>query len=229
MPERNEPSAQRRTAGKRAQARAEQERQRKQRQFLVGGIALAAVVILIVGGGLLAYHHINGAAQTPQASASSLAVDGVQCLGNESLAYHIHQHLTLYQDGKPVTLPAFIGIPTGANIPGGTCYYWLHVHDTTGVVHVESPTTQNYTLGQFLDVWERTTQLDAQGGGQIQVSDAFLQALRAANPNDVHVYLGDQAVTDYKSIPLTPHALITIEIGAPLVPPPTNYTFPAGE
>jgi hypothetical protein len=228
MPERNEPGAQRRTAGKRAQARAETERQRKQRQFLIGGIVLAAVLILVVSGGLLAYRQINGTAQTPQATANSLAVDGVQCLGNESLAYHIHQHLTLYQDGKPVVLPAYIGIPTGANIPGSTCYYWLHVHDTTGVVHVESPTTQNYTLGQFLDVWERTAQLDAQGG-QIQVSDAFVKALRAANPGDVHVYVGDKAVTDYASIPLTAHALITIEIGTPLVAPTTNYTFPAGE
>lgn len=229
MPEQNEPSAQRRTAGKRAQARAEEERQRRQRQFLIGGIVLAAVLILVVGGGLLAVHRIKGTTQTPQATANSLAVDGVQCLGNESLAYHIHQHLTLYQDGKPVTLPAYIGIPTGANIPSGTCYYWLHVHDTTGVVHVESPTTQNYTLGQFLDVWERTTQLDAQGGTQIQVSDAYVKALRAANPSDVHVYVGDKAVTEYASIPLTAHELITIEIGAPLVAPTTTYSFPSGE
>ena len=229
MPERDEPGQQRRTAGKRAQARAEQERKRKQRQFLIGGIALAAVLILTLGGGLFAYHHINSGAKTPQATASDLAVDGVQCLGNESLAYHIHQHLTLYQDGKPVTLPAYIGIPAGGNIPGGTCFYWLHVHDTTGVVHVESPTTQNYTLGQFLDVWERTSQLDAQAGADFQVNDSYVKALRAANPSDIHVYLGDQAVTDYKSIPLTPHALITIEIGAPLVAPSTNYTFPSGE
>jgi hypothetical protein len=229
MPDRNEPGTQRRTAGTRARARAEQEHQRKQRRFLIGGAALITVVILTLGGGLLAYHHIHGTAQTSQATAADLPVDGVQCLGNESLAYHIHQHLTLYQDGKPVTLPAFIGIPSGTNIPGGTCYYWLHVHDTTGVVHVESPTTQNYTLGQFLDVWERTTQLDAQGGGGIQVSDVFVRALRAASPGDIHVYVGDRAVTDYTSIPLTAHELITIEIGVPLVAPPTTYAFPSGE
>ncbi len=162
-------------------------------------------------------------------AAAGLPVDGVQCLGSESLAYHIHAHLSLYQDGKPVILPAYIGIPAAANIPGGSCFYWLHVHDTTGVVHVESPTTQNYTLGQFLDVWQKTAQLDGQGGAAGPVSDAFVRALRAASPADVHVYLGDQAVSDYASIPLTPHALITIEIGAPIQPPQTNYQFPAGE
>jgi hypothetical protein len=210
------------------QLRAAQERQRRQRSLLIGGVLIVAL-ILVLGGGLLIYSRIHHSVQTQNATAASLPVDGVQCLGNETLAYHIHQHLTLYQDGKPVTLPANIGIPVGSNIPGGTCYYWLHVHDTTGVVHVESPTTQNYTLGQFLDIWQRTTQLDAQGGGSTQVSDAFVRALRAASPGDVHVYVGDKETSDYNSIPLTAHELITIEIGTPLQPPTTDYTFPAGE
>lgn len=210
------------------QVRAEQERRRRQRRLLIGGVALIALILTLGGGGLI-YSRIHRTVQTQNATAADLPVDGVQCLGNESLAYHIHQHLTLYQDGKPVTLPAFIGIPVGSNIPGGTCYYWLHVHDTTGVVHVESPTTQNYTLGQFLDVWQRTTQLDAQGGGNTQVSDAFVRALRAASPGDVHIYVADKEVSDYASILLTAHEMITIEIGTPLQPPTTNYAFPAGE
>lgn len=230
MPEKNEPGAQRSNARQRAQMRAEQERQRRRkRSLLIGGGVLVAVLVLILGGGFLAYTRIHDTVQTQKVTAADLPVDGVQCLGSESLAYHIHAHLTLYQDGKPVTLPAFIGIPAAANIPGGTCFYWLHVHDTTGVVHVESPTTQNYTLGQFLDVWQRTAQLDAQGGAGQPVSDAFVRALRAASPGNIHVYVGDQPVTDYTSIPLTPHAVITIEIGAPLQPPTTTYPFPAGE
>lgn len=230
MPEKNELGAQRSNARQRAQMRAEQERRRqRKRGLLIGGGVLVAVLVLILGGGVFAYTRIHGTVQTQKVTAADLPVDGVQCLGSESLAYHIHAHLTLYQDGKPVTLPAFIGIPAAANIPGGTCFYWLHVHDTTGVVHVESPTTQNYTLGQFLDVWQRTAQLDAQGGAGQPVSDAFVRALRASSPGNVHVYVGDQPVTDYTSIPLTPHELITIEIGAPLQPPTTTYPFPAGE
>jgi hypothetical protein len=230
MTAKNEPGAQRSSARQRAQLRAEQERQRRRKRgLLIGGGILVAVLILIVGGGFFAYSRIHSTVQTQSVNAANLPVDGVQCLGSESLAYHIHAHLTLYQDGKPVTLPAFIGIPAAANIPGGSCFYWLHVHDTTGVVHVESPTTQNYTLGQFLDVWQRTAQLDAQGGASQPVSDAFVRALRAASPDAIHVYVGDQLVTDYSSIPLTPHELITIEIGTPLQPPTTSYAFPAGE
>jgi hypothetical protein len=209
--------------------RAEQERQRRRNRSLLMAGAILAVVVILTLGGVLAYNHIHSTSQTQNVAAADLPVDGVQCLGSESLAYHIHAHLSLYQDGKPVTLPAYIGIPVASNIPGGSCFYWLHVHDTTGVVHVESPTTQNYTLGQFLNVWQRTAQLDAQGGAASPVSDAFVRSLRAASPGDVHVYVGDQAVSDYASIALTPHELITIEIGAPIQPPTTSYTFPAGE
>jgi hypothetical protein len=229
MADENEPGTQRRNARQRAQMRAEQERQRRRNRSLLMAGAILAVVVILTLGGVLAYNHIHSTSQTQNVAAADLPVDGVQCLGSESLAYHIHAHLSLYQDGKPVTLPAYIGIPVASNIPGGSCFYWLHVHDTTGVVHVESPTTQNYTLGQFLNVWQRTAQLDAQGGAASPVSDAFVRSLRAASPGDVHVYVGDQAVSDYASIALTPHELITIEIGAPIQPPTTSYTFPAGE
>jgi len=30
----------------------------------------------------------------------------------------------------------------------------LHTHDATGLVHVESNAARNFTLGEFLDVWQ---------------------------------------------------------------------------
>jgi hypothetical protein len=212
-------------ARQRARQRAEQQR-RRQRLLLIVGSSLG---VLIVVGGLLAGIHIFGTIQNQRRTAAALAVDGVDCQNSEALAYHIHAHLSLFQDGKPVTLPANIGIPVGSTFPSGQCFYWIHVHDTTGVVHIESPTTKTYTLGQMLDIWDRTAQLDAQGGGSTQVDSSFVTALRAANPNDVHVYVGDKLMSDYASIPLTAHELITIEIGGPLQPPTTAYTFPNGE
>jgi hypothetical protein len=225
MSSRTKPSPQRVNARQRARQRAEQQR-RRQRLLLIVGSSLG---VLIVVGGMLAALHIYGTIQDQRRTAAALAVDGVDCQNSEALAYHIHAHLSLYQDGKPVTLPAKIGIPVGTTIPGGSCFYWIHVHDTSGVVHIESPTTKQYTLGQMLDIWERTAQLDAQGGGGTQVDASFVSALRAANPNDVHVYLGDKPVSDFNSIPLTAHALITVEIGGPLQPPTTSFTFPNGE
>ena len=88
-------------------------------------------------------------------------VQGVSCQSSEQPAYHIHTHLAVYVDGKLRPITAGVGIvepqsQQGANPPfyGATnCYYWLHVHTQDGVIHVESPTTRKYTLGQFFAIW----------------------------------------------------------------------------
>ena len=67
----------------------------------------------------------------------------------------------MYVNGalRPVTPGIGIVEPQnqqGANPPfyGATnCYYWLHVHTQDGVIHIESPTTSTYTLGQFFAIW----------------------------------------------------------------------------
>ena len=82
----------------------------------------------------------NGAKLLPR-----LQTLGIPELGQEQLAYHIHQHLDIYDDGRPVSVPALIGIhPTGS-----TFFADLHTHDATGIIHVESATQYDYTLGQL--------------------------------------------------------------------------------
>jgi hypothetical protein len=72
---------------------------------------------------------------------------GVTALGSEGTVEHIHQHLDIFVNGKHVTVPALIGIYDGQYITE------LHTHDTSGVMHVESPVKRNFTLGQFFGVW----------------------------------------------------------------------------
>lgn len=67
-------------------------------------------------------------------------------LAAEGTVLHIHQHLDVFDNGKRVTVPAGIGI-------GDTFISPLHTHDTSGVVHVESPTIRPFTLGEFFAVW----------------------------------------------------------------------------
>jgi hypothetical protein len=80
-----------------------------------------------------------------------LAPIGLQALSNEALAYHIHQHLDIFLNGKHLTVPECIGILG--------CYKHfvylteLHTHLTDGVIHNESETTKNYTLGQLFAEW----------------------------------------------------------------------------
>jgi hypothetical protein len=135
-----------------------------------GAIAIAAIVVLLV---LLLRDNGKGtpeSAKTPAASFNSLPgvrktkapwapeyaslTDRLQPLGlnalsQEQLAFHIHQHLDIFVDGKPVAggVPALIGINDDSYITE------LHTHSPDGIVHVESARKLDFTLGQFFAEW----------------------------------------------------------------------------
>jgi hypothetical protein len=135
-------------------------------------------------------------------------VDDIACQTNEQLAYHIHAHLSIYVDGAPVSLPANVGIA-----PDGSCYYWLHTHDTSGVIHIESPNANTYSLGTFFKMWEDyfsslgyPSQLNTTDGWTIYV--------------DGKPYTGD-----FHNIQLVAHELITMAYNSPDITPDTTYSW----
>jgi hypothetical protein len=133
----------------------------------------------------------------------------------EGTAVHIHQHLDIYLYGEPVPVPALIGIDPA------TGFAPLHVHDTSGVVHVESPTVRDYTLGQFFAVWG-VPFTPTCIGGYCAGGDRHLQVFVNGHP-----YRGDPT-----TLTLTPHQEIVVAFGtrAQLPSPiPSSYRFPAGE
>ncbi|HJU14743.1 MAG TPA: hypothetical protein VJ792_09850 [Candidatus Nitrosotalea sp.] len=85
------------------------------------------------------------------------AIDGIPCETREYGTFHIHAHLDVFSDGQPVTVPQYIGIMIGGpQNQQVSCLYWLHTHDSSGVIHIEAPQEKNFTLGQFMDVWKST-------------------------------------------------------------------------
>ncbi|MGH9986796.1 MAG: hypothetical protein ACRD8W_22860 [Nitrososphaeraceae archaeon] len=78
-------------------------------------------------------------------------VDGIKCDTMEFTMFHIHAHLDIFVDGKPFKVPSQIGID-----PEGRCLYWLHTHDDSGIIHIESPVERQFTIGNFIDIWNRT-------------------------------------------------------------------------
>jgi hypothetical protein len=63
-----------------------------------------------------------------------------------SLAMHIHVELHLTIDNQAVTIPANIGVSqTDATL--------IHTHDTTGLIHIESPFVHDFVLEDFLTIW----------------------------------------------------------------------------
>lgn len=149
----------------------------------------------------------------PESSAAAgSSVDNVACDTTEQVAYHVHVHLSVFVDGKPRPIPAGIGIV--APVPQATadgpfdsasnCYYWLHVHAQDGVIHIESPTARSYTLGQFFDLWHQSLSPTHIAGvtGKLVV---FVNGVRdLQNP---------------RTIQLSSHLDIQIEVGEPLIAP----------
>lgn len=178
----------------------------------------AGVGVILLAAAALVFASRQGSSSpappTPPPQTAASAVDGVQCGTMEQLAYHIHQHLALYDHGKQVRVPAGIGIPGGELT--AACYYWIHVHASTpNIIHVESPIRKTFHLGNVFDIWEATK------GDTNPPGDVYVQRLRAAAARgQVHAfYNGKPWHGSYRSIPLTSHAVITVEIGAPVVPP----------
>jgi hypothetical protein len=144
-------------------------------------------------------------------------IDGIEGSSREMLQVHVHAHLSLFYKGQQIAIPYGIGIvqPFQVNqgfVGMGAGIYWLHTHDATGIIHVESPDSRTYTLGQFFDIWGQP--LDGQNvAGLTGTVRAFVDGKGfPGNP---------------RGIVLGAHTQITLEVGAPLVPPPT-YIFPAG-
>jgi hypothetical protein len=92
----------------------------------------AALVVALATGQPVGPHHVG-------------------CNVNEQFAQHWHPHLRIEHRGAPVTIPANIGLVTAAYAV--LCIYWLHTHDDSGTIHVESPLAQVFTLADFFAVW----------------------------------------------------------------------------
>jgi|SRR5579872_604293 len=75
-------------------------------------------------------------------------IDGISCESMEGAVEHTHMHLQLFQAGRPVEVPANIGISEARG-----CLYWVHTHTSDGIIHIESPVKRAFTLGEFFDIW----------------------------------------------------------------------------
>jgi hypothetical protein len=148
----------------------------------------------------------NGANQL----SARLKAIGLPPLPQEGTVIHIHQHLDLYVDSKKVTVPALVGIGESGGQP---FFSDLHTHDPTGILHVESPTEAQFTLGQFFAVWG--VPLSADGIGSLK--------------GPVHAWVGGKPLNgDPTRIILASHQEIVLAYGAAPKKIPSTYEFPQG-
>lgn len=114
------------------------------------------IAIGIIAGIVAILAYVSHDSDSKQISAAP-SVDGIECNTKEFVVLHNHAHLDFYVNGNPLTVPAQIGIVDN------TCLYWLHTHDTSGVIHIESPKSRDFTLGQFFDIWKASANFPISG------------------------------------------------------------------
>ena len=195
------------------------ERRRRRNRLLTAlGVFLA---IVVVGAGVTYFVY---QARQPQSQAAAQGtyqesifnstyppVDSVYCDQGEQGIEHIHVQVSMYIDGKASPLPQGVGIPQDSS--GNTiCLYWLHTHDSTGVIHIESPSHETFTFGQFRDEWQ-----------QGFISLGFPPELLL---NGWKIWINGKVYNgSLKDIPLDAHNIITLAYNSPNVKPATTYNW----
>lgn len=193
------------------------ERSRQRRLRLIAAISAATIVVAAAvgiavwasAGGHPAAHRGELAGLGSMAKGSP--VDGIACSTSEQSAYHIRAHLAVFVNGTRQAIPADIGIPAATPGSSAGCLYWLHTHDTSGVVHIESPNVATYTLGDFFDIWGQPLSGTAAGPATGHLTAYVNGKIFTGNP---------------RAIPLRPHAIIQLDIGTRT--PPLPYHFAPG-
>ena len=125
-------------------------------------------------------------------------ISGITCDKVEHLVYHNHTKLVIKIQNETQNIPAGIGI-----IPND-CIFWLHTHDDSGIIHVESPIKTAFSLDQFLKVWD------------IFDNSSFIENFSKNNMTanvSMIIENGSQSKLDnYKDIILENNAIITVDL-----------------
>ncbi len=125
-------------------------------------------------------------------------ISGITCDKVEHLVYHNHTKLVINIQNETHNIPAGIGI-----IPND-CIFWLHTHDDSGIIHIESPVKTAFSLDQFLKVWD------------IFDNSSFIENISkndivAKNISVISENSSQSKSDNYKDIILENNAIITID------------------
>jgi hypothetical protein len=110
-------------------------------------------------------------------------IDGVGCFLTG--VNHSHALISIYKNGVRLGLPGNIGRPDHG------CYHALemHVHDATGIIHMETDIVKKFKLGQFFSVWgqplSRTGTAGLAGPVRFYVIEKGIVTRFDGNPYDI--------------------------------------------
>ena len=214
-------------AEKKELARAEREAVRRQiaraqrrRQLVwIAGIAIA------VAAGVFFFTNRNDTSSTPPGTlpgelttkapwpangAKSAARATALGLPPEGTTMHEHANVQVFVHGKTETVPTDIGIDPAA----GTIQS-IHTHDDTGLVHLESSESREFTLDDFFGVWG------------VRFTPSCLGAYCNDDTDHLQVFVNGEEVTDnLQDVQLDDQTVIVVTYGtADQLPDPIPSSF----
>lgn len=150
----------------------------------------------------------------PGDTAKAVRAAGIPMLSAEGMVEHIHAHLDVLVDGRPVPVAASIGIDrVGSGVSP------LHTHDDSGVLHVESPVERSFSLGELFTQWGVSLSADNVG------------ALRSTDGNEIRAFVnGVQRPGNPAAITFADRDEVALVYGAPQSGEsiPSRYDFATG-
>jgi hypothetical protein len=148
----------------------------------------------------------------PEYAFLSRRLAALQLPGQSDTVFHIHALLRIYVDGRPVPVPAQIGID-----PQGRFLAPLHTHDASGIVHIEADRRFPFTLGQFFTIWG------------VRFTDTRIGGYTGHGDRRLRVYVNARAVADPVAHVLRAHDRIVVGFGRSGSFPTVDRTpFPPG-
>ena len=115
-------------------------------------LVLAVLLVAACGGSTSTATHptlYTGAAPWPEPDhvPDRVASAGLSGAPSESLVVHYHAHLDIFVDGHSEPVAASIGREDAS------FFSPLHTHASSGMIHIEAPSDQKFTLGMFFTEW----------------------------------------------------------------------------
>jgi hypothetical protein len=223
-----------------AAAQAEAARDERRRRLLVRGAVAVAALAVIAGIVVVAVRSGSGGSgsssagipsqprttaegrtslppwSAPTDAVAAVRAAGLPMLSSEGNVEHIHAHLDVYTDGKQTAVPADIGIDQSTGQLSA-----LHTHDSTGVIHVESPVKVDFSLGQFMTQWQVSMAADHIGGLKVDATHTLTAYVN-----------GNKKSGDPAAIIMGAHDEIALVYGTATenssVKVPGSYAWPSG-
>ncbi len=194
--------------------------QRARRLVWITGIAavlsLASLLLLDRNQELTPPGQLPGLLKTqdvPWPANSALVLDraGDRGLPGAGSALHIHANVQLFVHGTQEEVPQGIGI-------NGNDDASIHTHTADGVVHIESDTQRDFTLGDFFDVWG------------VRLSSTCLGGFCDQGADHVQVFVdGTEVTTSIRGVVLDDQSVVVVTFGtADELPSPIPSTFDFG-